>query len=162
MQSTIKRLLLLLLAFAMLTGAGLTLNGLQGMRREYDLTSEPVEGLSPEVALATQMLGWGRGILIDVLWIRMESLKRQDKYFELVQLADWACKLAPRFPEVWEFQAWNLAYNVSCRVDYLWDRWDWVWSGIKLLRDDGIRWNPNAFQLYASLSWMILDRKSVV
>jgi len=158
MHTKVKRLLLLTLALGLLVGAGTQLNGLQQMRKDYDLASEPVRGISPQVALATQMLGWGRGILIDILWIRLESLKNQDKYFELVQLADWACKLAPRFPKVWEFHAWNLAYNVSCRVDYLWDRWDWVWNGVKLLRDEGIRWNPNAYELYESLSWMMMHK----
>jgi hypothetical protein len=95
--------------------AGLGLGPLQQMRAKYGLSSEPVKGLSPQLALATQILGWGRGIVIDVLWIRMEALKEDEKFFELVQLADWACQLAPRFPQVWDVQSWNLAWNVSAR-----------------------------------------------
>jgi hypothetical protein len=155
MRAKVKRILLFLLALGSLVGAGSTLNDLQAMRSKYDLASEPAKGISPELALATQVLGWGRGILIDVLWIRMDTLKEQDRYFELVQLAKWACDLAPRFPQVWDFQAWNLAYNVSCRVSSLPDRWAWVWSGVELLRDRGIPLNPNAFRLYESLSWII-------
>jgi len=158
MHSKVKRFVLLVMACGFLVGSGFTLKPLQRMRARYDLTSAPVTGISPQLALATQVLGWGRGILIDILWIRMESLKSQDRYFELVQLADWACKLAPRFPKVWDFQAWNLAYNVSCRVDYLEDRWAWVLSGIELLRDSGIPENPNAWGLYESLSWIIFHK----
>ncbi len=158
MGTRLKRTLLLIMTLALLFAAGANIAPLQELRQRYDLSSEPEKGISPQVALATQVLGWGRGIIIDVLWIRMEALKNADKYFELVQLADWACKLAPRFPKVWDFQAWNLAYNVSCRVDYLLDRWDWVWSGISLLRDRGIVENPNAWELYESLSWMIMHK----
>ncbi|KPK65241.1 MAG: hypothetical protein AMK73_03580, partial [Planctomycetes bacterium SM23_32] len=153
MSSRAKRAFFLTLAVALLFASGMALRPLQDMRSEYDLSNQPVEGLSPQLALATQMLGWGRGLIIDVIWIRMESLKQHDRYFELVQLADWACKLAPRFPEVWDIQSWNLAYNVSCRLSYLPDRWTWVHSGIELLRDYGIPLNPFSSMLYERLAW---------
>ncbi len=152
MQIKGKRLLLFALGVVLLLSSGFALSPLQRMRQDYDLSSAPVTGLTPELALATQVLGWGRGLIIDVIWIRMEALKQQDRYFELVQLADWACKLAPHFPHVWDFNAWNLAYNVSCRVDHLPDRWAWVAKGIELLRDEAIPLNPNAPVLYDRLS----------
>jgi hypothetical protein len=137
----------------MLYLAGMALAPLKGMRDDYQLTSEPVEGVSPQLALATQVLGWGRGLIIDVLWIRMEMLKEEGKFFELVQLADWACKLAPRFPQVWDIQSWNLAFNVPTKIDELPDRWPWVRAGIELLRDEGIPNNRNAPMLYDRLAW---------
>jgi len=143
------------LALALLVGTSMAIVPMQQMRQEYDLTNEPVKGISPELAMATQVLGWARGIIIDVIWIRMEALKRQGRFFELVQLADWACKLAPRIPDVWDIQSWNMAYNVSTQVDWLVDRWAWVRSGINLLRDEGIPANPNAVDLYFSLAFMI-------
>ncbi len=51
-----------------------------------------------------------------------------------------------------------MAYNVSCQIDYLPDRWRWVWSGVELLRDQGIPNNPNSFQLYQSLAWTIFHK----
>jgi len=158
MHTKVKRFLLMCLTLALLSGAGLMLGPLLRMREKYDLTSQPVKGLSPQLALATQMLGWGRGIIIDVIWIRLESLLQKNKYFELVQLADWACKLAPRIWQVWDIQSWNLAYNVSCWIDYFPDRWAWVWRAIKLLRDEGIPLNPNAFNLYSRLGWIYFHK----
>ncbi|MFW6188946.1 MAG: hypothetical protein ACOC7T_00805 [Planctomycetota bacterium] len=156
MHTKIKRLLLLVVAVALLMGgAGSALRPLRRMRKRYNLTNEPEKGLSPEIALATQALGWGRGIIIDVIWIRMESLKRQGRFFELVQLADWACTLAPRIPEVWDIQSWNMAYNVSPKIDRLPDRWQWVWNGVKLLRDEGLHYNPESPQIYEKLAFMI-------
>jgi hypothetical protein len=150
--------LFFVLAVGLLFGAGTALKPLQDMRQRYDLTSEPDKGISPQLALATQVLGWGRGLIIDVIWIRMESLKTQERFFELVQLADWACKLAPRFPQVWDIQSWNLAYNVSCLVPHLPDRWAWIRSAIELLREDGIPKNPNSAMLYDRLAWIYFHK----
>ncbi len=88
----------------------------------------------------------------------METLKTEGRYFELVQLARWACDLAPNIPAVWDMQAWNMAYNISCQIDNLPDRWRWVWSAIELLRDEGIPNNPNSFELYQSLAWTIFHK----
>ncbi len=154
-HTKVKRALLVLLALALLVGTSTTISPLQGMREKYDLTNEPVKGISPQLALGTQVMGWARGIVISVLWIRMEALERQGRFFELVQLADWACKLTPSIPRVWDIQAWNMAYNVSSRVRWLEDRWAWVRSGIELLRDEAIPTNPNAVELYFSLAYTI-------
>jgi len=157
-STRLKRIICLIATVALLFTAGLTIQPLQQMRTDYDLTNEPVKGLSPQLALATQVLGWGRGLIIDVIWIRMETLKMQDRFFELVQLADWACKLAPRFPQVWDIQSWNLAYNVGCRVSHLPDRWPWVWSAVELLRDEGIPQNPHSPMLYDRLAWLFFHK----
>ncbi len=153
MTTKIKRQLLFLLALALLFASGFALEPIQSMRTRHNLTNEPEKGLTPQLALATQMLGWGRGLIIDVIWIRMESLKQDQRFFELVQLADWACKLAPRFPQVWDIQSWNLAYNVSAKVEHLPDRWAWVRTGLELLRDQGIPLNPYSPMLYDRLAW---------
>jgi len=153
MSVRLKRALYLGTAAILLYVTALAVGPLQSMRERYDLTSQPGKGLTPQLALATQLFGWGRGLIIDVLWIRMESLKQQEKFFELVQLADWACKLAPRIPQVWDIQSWNLAYNVSCKVSHLPDRWVWVQAGLDMLRDEGIPNNPNSAMLYDRLAW---------
>ncbi|NLW51108.1 MAG: hypothetical protein GXY85_09755 [Candidatus Brocadiaceae bacterium] len=158
MSTRLKRLVSLSTALVLLFAAGAALDPLQRMREEYDLTNQPVEGLTPQLALATQVLGWGRGLIIDVIWIRMEALKMDDRYFELVQLADWACKLAPRFAPVWDIQSWNLAYNVSCRMSKLPDRWPWVWAGVELLRDQGIPQNPYSAMLYDRLAMLFYHK----
>jgi hypothetical protein len=158
MNTKIKRILFMSAALAMLFATGFALDPLQRMRAKYDLSNEPVKGVSPQLALATQVLGWGRGLIIDVLWIRMEALKEHEKFFELVQLADWACKLAPRFPQVWDIQSWNLAYNVSCKVTHLPDRWAWVEAAIELLRDQGIPQNPHSAMLYDRLAWIYFHK----
>ncbi len=152
MSSRLKRLIYALTFVALLVTGGGLFGPMRRLREEYDLSAEPSTGLTPQAALATQMLGWGRGLIIDVIWIRMEAMKQQERLFELVQLADWATKLAPGFPQVWDLQSWNLAYNVSTKVYHLPDRWAWVRSGLELLRDEGIPQNPHSPLLYSRLA----------
>ncbi len=158
MNAKFRRALFLLLAVVFLATTSLAVRPLHEMRRKYDLTNRPVKGLSPQLALTTQVLSWARGIIIDVLWIRMDTLKKQGRHYELVQLADWACKLAPHIPEVWDIQAWNMAYNISVQVDYFPDRWAWIKAGIELLREEAIPNNPGAPLLYQRLANLMLHK----
>ncbi len=153
-MTTIKRYFMLGFALAFIAVAGMMVTPLHKDQIRYDLTSSPVRGVSPDIVLLTTALGAFRGIVINVIWIRMESLKDDGKFFEIAQLAELACKLAPRFPKVWDFNAWNMAYNVSVQVPDHSERWPWIRSGIELLRNQGIPNNPDDPELYFSLGWM--------
>ena len=61
------------------------------------------------LAFTTQVLGGFRGLIANALWIRATQLQEDDKYFEMVQLADWITKLEPHFVQVWLVQSWNMA-----------------------------------------------------
>lgn len=91
--------------------------------------------MPPSVALTTVFLGGFRGLIADGLWVRSSILQEQGRYFELVQLADWITALEPQFPQVWSFQAWNMAYNVSILMPDAPSGWRWVENGLELLRD---------------------------
>lgn len=108
----------------------------------------------PMIVFTTVVLGGFRGIIADVLWLRASILQEEGRFFELVQLADWITKLEPRFPEVWSFHAWNMAYNVSVMMPEPDERWRWIRNGIKLLRDEGIKYNPNQPALFFELAWI--------
>lgn len=158
MLTKIRRFLFLGAALALLGVSGMLVRPLHRQQIRYDLTSEPVKGVGPEVVLATTALGAFRGVLVDIVWIRMENLKNDGKFFEIVQLADLACRLAPRFPKVWDFNAWNMAYNVSVQVPDYSERWPWVRKGIELLREEGIPNNPGEPELYFSLAWIFMHK----
>ncbi len=113
----------------------------------------PLENAPPVLAFTTVALGGFRGLIANVLWIRADELQEDDKCFEMVQLADWITKLEPHFVQVWTVQAWNMAYNISVKFRSPDDRWRWVRRGIELLRDEGIRYNPDETLLYRELSW---------
>lgn len=145
----------LVLAVILLLAAGLLHPVLNDLKKTHGLVrADPLINAPPMVAFTTVVLGAFRGIIADVLWLRAGMLQEHGKYFELVQLAEWITTLEPRFPEVWAFHAWNLAYNISVLFDDPADRWRWVRNGVTLLRDRGLRYNPGEAQLYRELGWL--------
>ena len=105
-----------------------------------------------EGALAA--MGGLRAIAAEVVWFRADRLQEEGRYVELAQLAETLAFLEPHTPEVWSYAAWNLAYNVSVMMPTAADRWRWVHSAIRLLRDSGLRLNPGSPELCRELAWM--------
>lgn len=110
------------------------------------------------VRFVTVALGGFRGILADILWLRASNLQEEGRFFEVAQLADWITRLQPRYPEVWAYHAWNMAYNITAVLADPADRWHWVRNGLRLLRDEGIPSNPHNSKLYWELGWMFYDK----
>jgi len=160
MNRHVKKLLLLVLAVALLFGASRTQ---QAMNRDRDAlgltrTDAVLDNAPPVLAFTTVALGGFRGLISNLLWIRANDLQDDDKFFEAAQLADWITKLEPTYPQVWVFEAWNMAYNISVKFKenepgVYTDRWNWLKRGLELLRDDGLRYNPNSILIYRELSW---------
>lgn len=138
-----------------LAAAGMQMDYINNKRVEMELVSnEPLKNAPPALAFSTVALGAFRGLVVDVLWMRADRLKSEGQFYDAKQLAEWITTLQPRFADVWEFQAWNMAYNISVSfpADEPEERWRWVRNGIELLRDEGIQINPNAIQLYRELA----------
>jgi hypothetical protein len=153
----IKIFLCFVLAVVFLVGASLLIEPVHKSREAMGLVAvEPLENAPPSLAFATVAMGAFRGLVVDILWIRAEKLKEEGQFFDAKQLAEWITTLQPRFASVWDFQAWNMAYNISVampntRCD---ERWRWVKNGYELLRDKGIPKNPHSITLYRSLAWI--------
>jgi hypothetical protein len=112
-----------------------------------------LKGAPPVLQLTTVALGGFRGLISNILWMRASDLQENDKFFEMVQLADWITKLEPHFTQVWLVQSWNMAYNISVKFKDPEDRWRWVQRGIELLRDQGLVYNPDDVLMYRELAW---------
>ena len=143
------------LAGSLLVAAGMQLDFINSQRYEMKLiTNEPLENAPPSLVFATVAMGAFRGLVVDVLWMRADILKNKGQFFDAKQLAEWITILQPRFAEVWEFQSWNMAYNISAAIPATQpeERWRWVRNGYELLRDKGIELNPKNIRLYRQLS----------
>ncbi|MFQ5590832.1 MAG: hypothetical protein ACE5HE_06705 [Phycisphaerae bacterium] len=142
-------------AVACFTLAGLLIAPVNALRKERQLVIDPdsIKGLPPDIALLGK-LGTFRALAIDWAAIRAERLKEEGKTYEAHQLHLTICRLAPRFARVWVNAAWNMAYNISVLKYTPEERWQWVQNGIKLLRDEGIRYNPKSVSLYKELAWI--------
>ncbi|MGD9110633.1 MAG: hypothetical protein PVG93_06795, partial [Phycisphaerales bacterium] len=149
-------ILALVLGVGLLIVAGSGLDYINTQRKEMNLViNEPLENAPPSLAFATVALGAFRGLIVDALWIRADTLKQKGQFFDARQLAEWIVTLQPRFSKVWEFHSWNMAYNISVAIPASQpeQRWQWVKNGYELLRDRGIPLNPTDIALYRQLAW---------
>jgi len=145
----------ILVSAAFLVAAGSRLDYINSQRGAMKLISnEPLENAPPSLAFATVAMGAFRGLVVDILWLRADRLKEQGQFFDAKQLAEWITTLQPRFAAVWEFQAWNMAYNISVCLPAAEpdQRWRWIKNGYELLRDQGIVTNPKDIGLYRELA----------
>ena len=161
LRNTIICLVCIVLAAALLITAGMQLDYINSQRQKMRLISnEPLENAPPSLAFATVAMGAFRGLVVDILWLRADQLKEQGQFFDAKQLAEWITILQPRFASVWEFQAWNMAYNISVAIpaSQPQERWRWVKNGYELLRDHGIVLNPKSIGLYRELARIFQDK----
>lgn len=153
-RDRLVQLAALVLALACFAGAGVLLpravrtSEASGLR----YTDVAVEGAPPIVALGTA-IGALRGLIVDYLWIRLTMMKEKGLFYEIMADADLITKLQPRFPQVWAFHGHNMAYNVSVMTNTPEERWEWVRAGIDLVRNRGLRYNPNDLVLHRELAF---------
>lgn len=120
-------------------------------------TDAAEEGAPTEVAVGIA-LGAFRGVFVNFLWLRAQAAKDRGDYFEAMDLSKAITKLQPRFPRVWAFHAWNMAYNISVTTNTAEERWQWVNNGIRLHREQGIPANPKDLLLHREISWIFLHK----
>jgi hypothetical protein len=115
-------------------------------------TDVTVESAPPIVELG-RAIGALRGLIVDYLWIKVHIQKEKGLFYEVMADADMITKLQPRFAAVWAFHGHNMAYNISVATHTQEERWDWVNAGIRLVRNEGIRYNPNDLLLHKELAF---------
>jgi len=95
-----------------LAGAGVISNQISASsgRNQLVYTDRAEDGMTREEALGVAA-GAFRGIIVNYLWIRANDMKQAGKFYEAVDLAKTITRLQPRFPRVWAFHGWGLAYN---------------------------------------------------
>jgi hypothetical protein len=130
----------IVLAAGLLIAAGLQLDSINRQRQDMGLIIDKPGKIPPSLAFATIATGAFRGLVVDALWMRADKLKDEGQFFDARQLAEWITILQPRFASVWEFHAWNMAYNISVAIPATQpdQRWRWVRNGYELLRDEAI------------------------
>jgi hypothetical protein len=145
----------IVIAVALLIGAGMQLDSINRWREDMDLIIDKPENIPPSLLFATVATGAFRGLAVDVLWMRADKLKEEGQFFDARELAELITILQPRFASVWEFHAWNMAYNISVAIPATKpdQRWRWVRNGYELLRDKAIdKYKLKNITLYRELA----------
>jgi len=154
MSTIMKKIIAVLLMIALLMGGFFLVGQVNASRRSLGLTQmELPEQARPDL-LTSVLFSVGRALAVDYLWIGLQKMQEDGRYFDANQRAEWICKLQPHFTAVWVFQAWNMSYNISVAMTTGEDRWRWVKNGYELLRDQGIPLNPKSIGMYQQLAWI--------
>ena len=154
MPPRIVQTIALVLALVCATSAGALLPRLLSIAESATLryTDVAIDGAPPIVQLGTA-IGALRGVIVDYLWLKVNARKQKGLFYELMADSELITKLQPRFAEVWGFLGHNMAYNVSVMTNTPEERWEWVNAGIRLVREQGIRYNPNDVVLHKELAF---------
>ncbi|GAB4154950.1 MAG: hypothetical protein Kow00107_04870 [Planctomycetota bacterium] len=123
---------------------------------ETNLTAvSPFEGLRPGEFAGTVLLGGFRNIAIDVAWLKALKLQENEEYYKLLAVYRTIANLQPNVTVVWDFNANNMAFNLSAAALTDDDAFRWVHRGIDFLRE-GVEKNPRTYKLYASIAYIYL------
>uniref|UniRef100_A0A7C2K1Q1 IRE (Iron responsive element) n=1 Tax=Schlesneria paludicola TaxID=360056 RepID=A0A7C2K1Q1_9PLAN len=118
------------------------------LRKEYDLGESDLGTLDPTgAAMNLALLGF-RGMAANVLWMQADRQKNHKDWEGMRNTTEQIVHLQPHFVKIWDFNSWNLAYNVSSEWDAISDRYFWVKEGGKFLmkgvdrnrRSPDLRW----------------------
>ena len=103
------------------------------MRQQEGLAQSSLGDIDPAsetMKLATLGL---KGVAVTILWDNANTYKDEENWEAFSATVNQIIKLQPNFITVWEYQAHNIAYNVSVEFDDYQARYDWVKKGLDFL-----------------------------
>jgi hypothetical protein len=101
------------------------------LRYEYELGDTSLGDVDPTSSTMTLVLLGFRGIAADLLWLEAIDNQKHKNWAQLEANVNSIVLLQPHFLKIWDYQGWNLAYNVSAQWDAVPDRYYWVKEGAK-------------------------------
>ncbi len=160
LHDRVKQLIATGVAIACVTTGGLILPSILEEAEDNTLryTNNVVDSAPDWINTVGMSIGALRGLLVDYLWIKIHQMQKDGLYFEVMADADLITKLQPRFSQVWVFHAHNMAYNISVATHTIEERWEWVNEGIRLLREKGLRANPDDMVLHKELAFFFMHK----
>ena len=123
------------------------------MRRDKKLTQAELTKIDPaSETMKLASLGL-RGVAINMLWLQSIEHKKEGDYEKLASTLKALAKIQPNFVKVWEYQAHNLAYNVSMQFDDYEYRYQWVKKGLDYMKK-GVQYNLKDHRVTDMLGFM--------
>ncbi|MCA8997284.1 MAG: hypothetical protein KDA80_09860 [Planctomycetaceae bacterium] len=126
-------------------------------RHQNSLGEASLGEVDPTSATMNLVLLGLRGVAASVLWQQADHYKQRKNFQLLEETVESIILLQPHFKAVWEYQAWNLAYNVSAECDAVDDRYHWVKRGAKFLIR-GTEQNQKVPELFYGSGWFFMHK----
>jgi hypothetical protein len=124
------------------------------LRDENKLSQANLGEIDPTgAALKLATLGM-QPIAVYVLQGKAVEARLKEDWTVLRATLDQLTKLQPNFVPAWQFQGWNLSYNISAEFDDYRDRYFWVIEGIRFLQQ-GTKYNETSPRLLKDVGWDI-------
>jgi hypothetical protein len=125
---------------------------LSTLRDKHDLSQAKISEIDPaSETMKLASLGL-RGVAVNMLWMQAMEHKKKENYEQLASTLQALTKIQPNFVKVWEYQAHNLAYNVSMEFDDYEYRYKWVKKGLAFLKQ-GIPYNKRDHRVPSKLGF---------
>jgi hypothetical protein len=125
---------------------------LSALRDKHNLSQAKMSEIDPaSETMKLASLGL-RGVAVNMLWMQAMEHKKNEDYDKLASTLQALTKIQPNFVKVWEYQAHNLAYNVSMEFDDYEYRYAWVKKGLAFLKQ-GIPYNKRDHRVPSKLGF---------
>ncbi|MCA9199939.1 MAG: hypothetical protein KDA87_20510 [Planctomycetales bacterium] len=125
---------------------------LSRMRTENRISQASLGEVDPTSETMKLMTLGLSGVATNLLWQKANRYKKEEDWDNLTATLNQLAKLQPNFVSVWQFQSWNLAYNVSVEFDDYRSRYHWIKKGIDFM-SEGIRYNEKEPVMYWDQGW---------
>lgn len=97
--------------------------------------------------LSGTLLGGGKQILLNYLWVQYHRLKQEGRHQQAIQQMELIANFQPHRVMGWYFLGWDTAYNLSHLQKDQEVQWEIIQQALGYLRE-GTNLNPNAVKLY--------------
>lgn len=128
----IAYLLAIVLLFTTMIGVSRHLEGLQ---ENLGIAQKSLGKVNPVSGTAQLVLGGLRGVAVTILWYQAQDLQAKERYYQIEPVVESITLLQPHFQSPWEFQAWNLAYNIPADFESVKDKYYWIRRGIEFMKN---------------------------
>lgn len=99
------------------------------------LAQESLGKVDP-VSGTAQLVCFGfRGVAVTFLWNEVMDLNRRERWFEIKPVLNSITLLQPNFHSPWQYQAWNMAYNIANAWEAVKDQYYWISEGTKFMKE---------------------------
>jgi len=124
------------------------------------LAQESLGKVDP-ISGTAQLVCFGfRGVAVTFLWNDVMDLNRRERWFEIKPVLNSITLLQPNFHSPWQYQAWNMAYNIANAWEAVRDQYYWISEGTKFMKEACAK-NRNVSDLEWYTGFLYFNRFSI-